>query len=370
MYNITPDNSGAFLRVDLSAIKNNWRKMKEFLGDNKECAATLKTNAYGTGLKDVGKSLYEAGCNNFFVAHVFEGQELRQVVGDANIFVLHGIWEDSSSIFYENKLTPVLNSLEQIKLWSDFAKSKAETLDCILHFDTGMNRLGLSVADRDAIVENTSIVAGLNVKVIMSHLACADEPDHPKNKEQLAEFSVIEKSLQQVFPDAKRSLVSSAGIYLGKEYHYDLARPGIGLYGLGVPDVAGLELAVSLWGRVLQIHPTKVGETIGYGAAYKVHDNGQQVAVISVGYGDGFFRCLGLKGYRAFYNGTELLSVGKFSMDLLTLDVTPVAKDIKINDFVELMGQNISVKELADKAGTIEYELLTSLGARYYRKYI
>ncbi len=370
MYNITPDNSGAFVRVSLSTIRQNWRKMKDHLGAGKDCAATLKTNAYGMGATEIGKALYAEGCRHFFVAHVFEGEALRHVAPEADIFVLHGIWTDNASTFYNNKLTPVLNSLEQIKLWSDFAKSKSEKLACLLHFDTGMNRLGLSVADRDAILEKTSLLDGLDVKVIMSHLACADEPDHAKNSEQLAQFSVIEKSLRQILPNAKRSLVSSAGIYLGKEYHYDLARPGIGLYGLGVPDEAGLELAVSLWGRVLQIHPTKVGETIGYGAAYKVHDKGQKIAVISVGYGDGFARCLGLKGYRAFYNGKELLSVGKFSMDLLTLDVTPVAKEIKINDFVELMGQNISVKELADKAGTIEYELLTSLGVRYYRKYV
>lgn len=339
------------LKISLSAIADNYRLLNKTGGKS---AAVVKANAYGLGVEKVAPAIAKAGCSDFFVANLDEAIELRGILPKSAIYVFHGIHKGQEKIFREYKLIPVLNSMEQVKLCT------AGKLSGVLHFDTGMNRLGMSQKDAEYIAENVR----LDIKYIMSHLACADVKGDPKNKEQLAAI----KKISQLFPKIPVSFANSSGIFLGNGYHFDMVRPGSALYGVNPKPWTKnpMKPVVLLSGKILQIREIDTAQTVGYGASCKL-PAGSKIAVLPVGYADGYLRSLGNKAFCAI-GGKKVPLVGRVSMDLITIDVSKI-KDIKAGSEVELIGNNMPVDDVAEKAGTIGYEILTSLGSRYKRVY-
>jgi alanine racemase len=354
-------HSSTTLAVNLNAVRENYRILKKE-ASNAKVSAVVKANAYGLGVAAIAPQLNTEGCDSFFVANLDEALELRQILPHVMIFVLHGILSGQEACFTQNNLRPVLNSTEQINIWQQHAIKKRKTLPCIIHFDTGMNRLGISASKVNGqhgfSIENT---ATLDIKYIMSHLACADEKEHAKNSEQLIEF----KSLAKKFTGIKLSIANSAGVFLGREYHLDMVRPGIALYG-GNPTINSqnrMKNVIKLTSKILQIERVDSAGTVGYGATHKI-TRGTKIATIAVGYANGYLRSLSDRGICAV-NGHIVPVIGRVSMDLVTIDVTKIPDEKLFDAEVELIGDYISVNEVAQKAGTISYEIITSLGGRY-----
>jgi len=337
--------SDSTLYINLAAIRDNYLLLKS-KAKGAETAAVVKANGYGLGMQEIAKTLKKAGCKKFFVATLNEALELRKLDKTSEILAFNGIRKGQEKIFREHKITPVLNTLEEAELW----EKNSNNLPAALHVDTGMNRLGISRKEAE------NLESKINVKYLMSHLACADTPNHPKNTEQLKAF----RHIAAHFPGAKKSLANSAGIFLGKDYHFDLTRPGIALY-------AGANTVVTLKAKIIQVRKIDRRESVGYGATASV-EKGSVIATLPVGYADGYLRVLGNISH-CFIGGIKVPVIGRVSMDLITLDVTKV-KNPKVGMEVELIGGNISVDEIASQAGTISYEILTRLGARFSRKYI
>ena len=316
-------------------------------------AAVVKADAYGLGLGSVVPALMEQGCDTFFVARLAEGMALRALAPDARIFVLDGAVPGTAPALMAHALTPVLSSLAQIDAWA-----KARGGDAALHVDTGMNRLGLPLDDL-AQVAMTPVL-------VMSHLACGDDPNSPMNAVQLSKF----KAALAVLPPAPASLAASGGVLLGKDYHFDLVRPGIGLYG-GHPQPGHgenpMQCAVQLTGTVLQLRQVAVGESVGYGASFHA-ERPATIATIALGYADGVLRSASNRGV-AMIRGQRAPFVGRVSMDLITLDVTGIA-DVAVGDEAELFGPGMAVDAAAAGWGTISYELLTGLSRRVPRVYM
>lgn len=349
------------LTVNLNAVRENYRILKQRCSAACQVSAVVKADAYGLGVEKIALALEQEGCRSFFVANLDEAIFLRQTLPDADIYVFHGVLADQEDAFFEYHLTPVLNSVYQVGLWWEYAIKKQRKLSAILHFDTGMNRLGLSMVDTDKIQHS-----GFDIKYIMSHLACADDSVNPMNSKQLQELWEVSR----YFNGVSLSLANSAGIFLGRDYHFDMVRPGVALYGANPNDSAPnpMRNVISLTTNILQIHHINKECTVGYGAEYKA-GKGKKIATIPVGYADGYLRSLSNKGICAI-DGIIVPVVGRVSMDLITLDVTDVPEEkLGVMREVELIGENIPVDVVAQKAGTIGYEMLTSLGARYKRNY-
>lgn len=361
----------AILTIDLDALVANYRRLRE-LASPAECAAVVKADAYGLGLAQAAPSLARAGCKTFFVATLGEAKALRMLLPGAVIYVFAGLMPGTAGQFHQHDLRPVLNSAEEIREWASFSASKGEKLPCAVHIDSGMNRLGLSEQDVDAIAGAGDLWSAIKLALVMSHLACADEPKHPKSEAQLKAFDRLRARL----PKALASLANSAGILLGPAYAYDLVRPGIALYG-GKPHRQGsnpFQPVVHLKGRILQVRNVAAGETVGYGAT-RTLKHASRIAIVSVGYADGLFRSLSTKDGEeglAVYIGAHAAPIlGRVSMDLITVDVTLVPENLsRRGEWVELIGPNVPAQELAARAGTIDYEVLTNLGRRAYRRYI
>ncbi|MGD9639500.1 MAG: alanine racemase [Alphaproteobacteria bacterium] len=366
-------NAGAILTIDVRSAVKNFLKIKQAIGSKTDCAVAIKTDAYGLGAEKIAPSLAAAGCQNFFVAHVFEGEKLREIVPNAAIYILHGIPENCEDIFVAKKLTPVLNSIEQIKLWQSYALKNAQKLKAVIHIDTGMVRLGLNMSDFKKLMSDEEAFKGINPFMLMSHLACADENNHPKNEEQLNLFLEAKKLFAQRFPEAIYSFSSSAGINLGKEYHFDLVRPGIAIYGGGGVVIDNhfekMKPVVNLAARILQINEIKDKETVGYGATWKA-ENQKRIATVAAGYGDGFLRSFANK-LTGYIGTTKVFCAGRLSMDLITFDVTNVPlEECQVGKFIEIIGKNNTIDDIAALANTANYEIITSLGKRYYREYL
>ena len=361
----------AILTIDLDALAANYRRLRD-LSSPAECAAVVKADAYGLGMAEAAPALARAGCKTFFVATLAEAIELRALLPSATIYVLSGLMPGTAEIYRTHKLRPVLNSAEEIKEWASFCLAQGEKFPCAVHIDTGMNRLGLSAVEVDQIAPARELWQAFTLTLVMSHLACADEPDHPKNEAQRKTFD----RLRALLPDALASLANSAGILLGPKYVYDLVRPGIALYG-GHPRRVGknpFASVVHLRGRILQVRDIAPGETVGYGAT-RTFKQASRVAVISVGYADGFFRALsiadGEEGFVAYVGSYPAPVLGRVSMDLITIDVSRVPQEISQRGaWVELIGPNVPAQVMAHHAGTIDYEVLTNLGRRALRRYI
>jgi len=348
----------ARLDIRLSAIAENWRTCGRLSGT--AVSGVVKADAYGTGLGPAARTLEDAGCDTFFVARLDEGVALRPLVPQARIFVLDGAAREAVPALRAHRLTPVLNSLTDLANWS-----APERPDAAIHIDTGMNRLGLPADELAVLIaESKKRLSGVSVVLLMSHLACADEPGHEMNKTQRDRFRAALAKL----PPAPASLSSSGGVLLGKDYAFDLVRPGIGLYG-GNPQPSQpnpFRTTVRLTGKILQLRRVDCGQTVGYGASYRVGRN-SALATVALGYADGLMRAIGNHG-KASVAGTRVPIVGRVSMDLITLDVTDVAA-VKVGDAAEFLGDMISLEELAADSGTAAYEILTSLSRRAHRYY-
>ena len=363
-----PQYSGGRLTIDLVALAANWRTLAERVGARVATAAVVKADGYGIGVSAAATALAEAGCHTFFVALPAEGLRLREAVRDAVIYVLDGLLPGSAATCIAADLRPVLGSFAEIEEWAIAKQSGAPTGSAI-HVDTGMNRLGLTLGEARALSEQRDLVRTLAPSLLMSHLAAADMPEHPLNRKQLSNF----RAVKTLLPHIPASLANSAGIHLGPDYHFDLVRPGIALYGAAATAVAPpLRPVATLEARVLQVRDAKRGETIGYGAGETLKQ-ASRIAILGIGYADGYHRAAGSAdgrpGARAFVHGRSAPLAGRVSMDLITIDVTDIP-GVQRGDWVELFGPNVPVDEVAAHAGTIGYELLTGLGGRFERRYV
>jgi alanine racemase len=351
--------------IDLAALARNFHKLRAAAAPA-ECAAVVKANAYGLGVAPVAKRLLREGCRWFFVAALAEGQELRALAPDAAIYVFEGVLDGQAGKLVEASLTPVLNSLDQVERWAGARLSPARP--AVLHLDTGISRLGMTAKEVDALARNPELLGRLgHIEYVLTHFACADEPAHSLNSDQLRRFD----SLRGRLPPAPTSIANSAAIFMGVEHRGDLVRPGIALYG-GNPfsDRANpMEPVVTLKARILQIREVDEALTVGYGATYRAAPPAR-LATLGVGYADGYPRCLGNVGVAAV-GGVRVPVVGRVSMDLICVDVSAVsANDVRVGDWVELIGAEVTLDEVAEAAGTISYEILTGLGQRPHREYL
>ncbi|MFN4009724.1 MAG: alanine racemase [Pannonibacter sp.] len=366
---------GSRLTIDTDAIAANWRKLRDRIGISVTCAAAVKSDAYGCGLAPVVRALAGAGCTTFFVALPQEGVVVRREVPGAIIYVLNGLLPGAAPLYAEARLRPVLGSLAEAEEWALFCRRRKVMLGAALHIDTGMNRLGLSEADTRRIAADSAMLQAFDLTLVMSHLACGSTASSPFNAEQLARF----KSLRELFPGTPCSLANSAGIYLGPDYHFDMVRPGIALYGGEIIEGAPERLrpVVKLEARILQIRQVPADVSVGYGQA-QVTRRPTRLAILSTGYGDGYHRRAGgadnrADGQPSAYGavaGYKVPLFGRVSMDLLAVDITDVPADLtRRGAFIQLYGPDIDMTDIAGAAQTIDYELLTSLGQRHQRIY-
>lgn len=355
------------LTIDLGALTANWRTLAD-LAAPAACAAVVKADAYGLGIAAAAPALWAAGARIFFVAVFEEGRALRALLPDATIYVLGGLLPGLGPDFAGLDLRPVLGSLPEIAEWAGFCGESGADRPAALHVDTGMNRLGVSV---DAALALAADGAGLGFtpSLVMTHLACADAPDHPLTAIQKARFAQVAAA----FPGVMASLANSAGTLTDPSFHFDLVRPGIAMYG-GTPVAGGAPLrsVVRLEVPIIQVREADAGETVGYGAAQCL-TRPSRIAILSLGYADGFLRAFGASdgspGADAMVRGRRCPLVGRVSMDLTAVDVTDVP-DAGRGDSAVLLGDGIGVDELAAHGRTIGYEVLTSLGSRYQRIYM
>ncbi|MGB1506098.1 MAG: alanine racemase [Acidimicrobiales bacterium] len=356
----------AELRIDLTALQANWQRFRA-LAPRSTVASMVKADAYGLGVRHVAPALAEVGCREFFVAEPAEGIALRNLLPDVDIHVLAGVGPGAEATFDEYRLVPVLISLEQVERWSRHARSDGHSRAGTLHIDTGMNRTGLDANETASIVNDPSILDGIELVTVMSHLACAEDPSHELNRRQRERFVQLRKQ----FPTGRASLANSGGIGLGPDYHFDLVRPGIGLYGVDPTPDGRLVVSpvVTLTAPVLQIRTAAAGDTVGYGATRRLVGE-RRLATLAVGYGDGYHRAASDVGWVAF-GGHRAPIVGRVSMDLLTVDITDLPADVRVETgtMAELIGETLTIHEVASAAGTIAYEVLTNLGQRYARSY-
>ncbi|WP_036789431.1 alanine racemase [Pleomorphomonas koreensis] len=355
--------SGGVLTIDVGAVVANWQSLSARVAPARS-AAVVKADAYGLGAAPLVGPLYRAGCRDFFVVTLSEAEALRPLLpADATLYVLNGLMPGTAPAFAGHGILPVLNSLSQCRAW---AEARRGSLPAVIQVDTGMSRLGLDVAEQQALAAEPDLLAMTGARLIMSHLACADEPDKPGNGEQLSAFRAARERL----PGFAGSLAASSGIFLGPDYHFDLCRPGASLYGIETsPLAAGIRPVVSLRVRVAQLREIETGTAVGYGYSFRASRT-MRLATLATGYADGWWRRLSNGAGAAFSGDTRLPSVGRVSMDSFSVDVSALPEGaLAEGDLVELIGPHQSVDDLARAAGTIGYEVLTSLGRRYSRVY-
>jgi len=359
------DRAGAILEVDLAGIAANWRLLARRV-EPVECAAVVKADAYGLGAALVAPALAAAGCRRFFVATIDEGIALRRVLPEAaEIAVFNGLLPGCADDFIEFGLVPVLNDPGQVADWRSAALRHRKG-PAILHLDTGMARLGLTLREFDRLADASCRSDPIRWRALISHLACSDEPEHPLNRTQLERFIAARRCLSHV----PASLAASSGIFLGPEFHFDLVRPGAALYGVnpqpGCPNP--MRQIVRLKGRILQIREVDRGQSVGYGASHVMAAPGR-LATVAVGYADGWLRSVSQHG-SGRVGGKRVPLLGRVSMDLMVFDVSGVDPAfVRPGGFIELLHEEYGVDAAAADAGTIGYEILTALGRRYLRTY-
>ncbi|MGB3457565.1 MAG: alanine racemase [Litorimonas sp.] len=361
---LPPYSTRPTLRVDLGRIKDNYEALKA-VAPRAKVAASVKADAYGLGAVAVGRALYGAGCRIFFVATAGEGKLLRDAVGpNAAIYVLNGPAPRDRGALLGAKLKPVINSIDQARYWAEVSREVNEPPYTAIHIDTGMNRLGMTNEEVKELSRDKSLWRAINPDWVMSHLACASIADHPMNAQQLQRFKAAAASL----PPTPLSLANSAGLYLGKDYHFQMVRPGISLYAdqaTDKPDREVTQTAVKLLAPILQVRYVKAGETLGYDATYTAPRD-MRLATVGAGYADGVPVSLSNAGHMILHDQPVPI-VGRVSMDLSTLDVTDIHLPVKVGGVVEYLGDRLS--EAAAEAGTINYELLVRIGQRARRDY-
>ena len=347
------------LEISLAAIQANWQQ----LARTGPTAAVVKADAFGLGAMQVAPALLGAGCRHFFVAHPQEAIPLRPLLPGAMLAVLNGLWPGYEDLFVAHQLLPVLGSLEEIDRWSAQARRLQRRLQALLHVDSGINRLGLSLADTALLGGQPERLQGIELRYIMTHLASADQPDDPANAQQLARFEAACARL----PPAPRSIANSSGMFLGQGFQSDLARPGAALYGLNPTPARPnpMQPVLRLRSRVLQMRELQPGDSVGYNWIWTAA-RPSRVATVSIGYADGYPRSLSNRAI-AYFDEQPLPLVGRVSMDLSVFDATDIPA-LQTGDWLELIGPG-GVDALAEQAGSNGYEILTSLGRRYQRIY-
>ncbi len=365
--------AGGVLHIDLDALAANWRTLRDNAG-GAETAAVVKANAYGIGIEQAVPTLGRAGCRTFFVAHVSEAIRARAVAPDATIYVLNGLFTGTCPTYAEFDLRPVLGSFEEIEEWAGFCRAQSQKLKAAIHVDTGMNRLGLTVP-QGLMLKDLASLKDFETALLMSHFVSAEESDNPLNRQQIEAFRAVRATL----PGIPSSLANSSGIFLRDRPHFDLARPGYALYGGNpTPDRDNpMRAVIGLEGRIVQLRWVEADHSVGYNGRWLALSK-RRIATISVGYADGYPRSASARGK----SGDELLAgmalvagrpcpfAGNVSMDLITVDVTDVPEaEVQRGDTVTLIGGDLTVDEVGRRAGTIGYEILTNLGARYARTY-
>lgn len=359
------------ITVDLGRIARNWQSLAGLVAPS-VCGAVVKADAYGLGAERIIPALARAGCTAFFIATPDEAEHARRLVPDADIFALDGLVGNSAPAFARLAVKPVLSTLDDVVTWSAYCRARSEPLAAALHIDTGLNRLGLPVRDVRLLAADRSMMAGIRFDLVMSHLASADNPRDPKNRDQLVAF----ETLTALFPGVRRSLAASDGLMLGRAFHFDLVRPGYALYGGQATQLnpAPVEPAVVVSARILAVADVTPGETVGYSATWRAQ-RPSRIATIAAGYADGVPRAASAPDGRpgGYVNITGHLApiVGRVSMDLITVDVTDLPEGAAApGEFARLIGDGISFEEAGHAGGTIGYEILTRLGPRFARLYI
>lgn len=361
--------ASAWLSIDLGALALNYNIFRDMAEDGCEVAGVIKADGYGLGVDQVLAALESQDCPFYFVATLDEALHVRRLT-QKPVAVLGGLYRGAEEEYIHHNITPVLNSLHDIDLWRMTATQHGIALPAIVHFDTGMSRLGLGRDETAELHERLERLEGLHIAYMMTHLACADEKDHPMTAQQYELFT----QACAPFPQVKKSLCNSSGAFRAQAYHFDLIRPGMALYGLNpTPEKQNpMRPVVSLQARILQVRTVKKDESVGYGATYRFNKE-TKVATVALGYGDGFLRALSSRPdrlARLYYNGTPCPIIGRVSMDAVTIDVGHLDDVPEPGDAVEVMGPHQDADALASAAGTIGYEILTDLGKRYHRDYV
>ncbi len=361
-----PPHSLLSLVIDLDAVAANWLHLKHRAGPA-TCAAVVKADAYGLGAAKVVPKLLTAGCDTLFVATIDEGIVVRALAPDARIFVLSGPPPGAEPDCVEFGLIPSLNSMEQVIGWREAAARLGRPLDAALHVDSGMTRLGLDLSDVKSLAQDPERLKGVRAVLGMTHLACADTPHHELNDSQLRSF----ERMMAMLPPMPLSISASSGMFLGQGYLCDLVRPGAALYGINpVPGSPNpMAPTVTIRTKILQIRDVDTPQRVGYGATHSVASPGR-IATAGIGYADGYLRSLGNSGFGVL-GGLKVPVVGRISMDLTTFDIGAVpASQARPGDWLEIVGPDHSIDDLADEAGTIGYEILTGLSKRAHREYL
>jgi alanine racemase len=363
-----PASATGVIIVDLGQIRANWRALAQRVAPA-ECAAVVKADAYGLGAAHVIPALVKEGCGTFFVATIAEAAQARGLAPKATIYVLDGLLPGAGSELLAIGAIPALASFEEVKEWATLAAARGQRLPTVLHLDTGLSRLGLTGSDMN-VIATEGRTRSLDVRLIMSHLACADNPEHDMNALQRENFDAMRGYMAHV----PASLVASDGLMLGVDYHYDLVRPGYALYGgqafQGGP--APVAPVLNVKARVLQVRHVQPGDKVGYSATWRP-SRPTRLAIVAAGYDDGVARALsrgtGEDGAHVMFEGKLAPIVGRVSMDLITVDVTKLKHPPVRGDFVDLIGPGLPIETIGAAAGTIGYEVLTRLGRRFHRIY-
>src|ERR1700694_555382 len=357
------------LSVDLDAIVANWRKLEK-AAVPAECAAVIKADAYGCGLGPVARALALAGCKTFFVATLDEARAARAALPSAALYVLGGFIQNTGEAYAKIDAKPVMGDLNELAEWDVFCRRSGWAGGAAIHIDTGMNRLGLTRVEAQGLIPRIN-AGDHGITLVMSHLACAESLNHPLNSRQLASF----REIAGVFSGVPASLSNSSGVFLGAPFQFDLVRPGAALYGINpTPESDNpMQPVVELKARIVQVRNVERGETVGYGGTWTAR-RPTRIAIVSAGYADGYFRAGGsndgTRGADVVVAGKSCPIAGRVSMDLMALDVNDLEENaVRRGQMVTLIGEGITVDELAHHFGTIGYEVLTSLGPRYARVY-
>jgi alanine racemase len=374
------------LTVDLDAIIANWRKLEK-TAVPAECAGVIKADAYGCGAGPVARALAGAGCKTFFVATLDEAGVVREALSSEAlssealsseaatlpppaIYVLDGFFQNSGEAYAKIDARPVIGELNELAEWDVFCRRSGWTGGAAVHIDTGMNRLGLTITEAQGIVPRIN-AGDHGITLVMSHLACAENLNHPLNGKQLAAF----REIASLYSGVPAALSNSSGIFLGAQFQFDMVRPGAALYGVNPTPEADnpMQPVAELKARIVQIRNVERGESVGYGGTWTAR-RPTRLAIVSAGYADGYFRAAsandGTRGAEVVVAGKRCPIAGRVSMDLIAVDITDLPNNaVRRGHMVTLIGEGITLDELAHHFGTIGYEVLTSLGRRYARVY-
>jgi alanine racemase len=361
--------AGGILTIDLTALEANWKSLARRVMPS-ECAAVIKADGYGCGIEPVATMLAKAGCKTFFVADLFEARRVRSVVAEPTVYVLNGLMPGTAATFADLHVRPVIGSMTELAEWDAFVTANDWRGGAALHVDTGMNRLGISPGDAAALAPRIRS-ENHGITLLMSHFACSELPDHPLNEQQIKLF----REIRVLYRGIPSSIANSSGNFLSDAAHCDMVRPGAALFGVNpIPGRNNpMRPVIELRGRVVGLRNLMRGETVGYDAAWTAK-RATAIAIVGVGYADGYLRAASasdaVRGAQVIVAGKRCALAGRVSMDLIAIDITDVPEGtVKRGDMVTLIGDDITVDDFAASAGTIGYEVLTSLGKRYHRIY-